>query len=544
MPTSSGPLYLGLDLSTQQLKISIADDNEDLVLERAVHFDRDLPQYGTKNGAIRGSEPGEMLCPVAVWIEAVDFLMEGLKKADVDLHRIAGVSGAAQQHGSVYWSRAAEHLLETLDPGKSLTDQLGEALALPDAPTWQDSSTTKECRELEEFVGGPQNLADITGSRAYERFTASQIAKIAKKKPQVYENTAYISLVSSFLSSLFLCSIAPIEVSDASGMNLMDLETCKWDDRLLEASGGKELRAKLKSEPVLGGTILGKVGKWWVDRYGLNSECIVAPFTGDNPSSIVSLSSPGDAILSLGTSTTFLVSVPPSGTLPARTTTSHLLAHPTAPGGSIIMLCYKNGALTREQVRDRYAHGSWDTFNEQVLQTPPGDNGYFGFYFPLPEIIPDGVEGDFFYKDGEPIESIPENAHSRAVLESQLLSILARLHDIMPKDSAPLSRLVVTGGSSANPVIQQICADILHLPAYVAKTSASATVGGGLLAKFALWKQTHDGTFEDMRLQDVHDQFTKAADPDPKAVKAYAEILPTYRSCEAQVVKACAAKST
>ncbi|EJU03510.1 D-xylulose kinase [Dacryopinax primogenitus] len=540
--SSTGPWYLGLDLSTQQLKISIADDNEDLVLEHAVHFDRDLPQYGTKNGAVRGPEPGEMLCPVAVWIEAVDFLMDGLKKEGVDLHRIAGVSGAAQQHGSVYWTQEAEQLLESLDPGKTLTEQLGKALSQPTAPTWQDSSTTKECRQLEEYVGGAQKLADITGSRAYERFTASQIEKVWKKKPEVYAKTGYISLVSSFLASLFLCSIAPIEVSDASGMNLMDIETNKWDEKLLEASGGKELRAKLKGEPVPGGTVLGKVGKWWVDRYGLNPDCIVAPFTGDNPSSIVSLSSPGDAILSLGTSTTFLVSVPPLGTLPARTTTSHLLAHPTAPGGSIIMLCYKNGALTREQVRDRHAHGSWSTFNAQVLETPTGNNGYSGFYFPLPEIIPDGVQGDFFYKDGNPIESIPENAHSRAVLESQLLSILARLKDIMPKDSAPLSRLVVTGGSSANPVIQQISADILNLPAYIANTSASATVGGGFLAKFALWKQSHTGTFEQMRLQDVHDQFTKAAEPDPVAVKTYHELLPTYRSCEAQVVKACAAK--
>lgn len=53
-------------------------------------------------------------------------------------------------------------------------------------------------------------------------------------------------------------------------MNLMDIETCKWDDRLLEFCGGKELRGKLKGEPVPGGTVLGKVGKWWVERYGLN----------------------------------------------------------------------------------------------------------------------------------------------------------------------------------------------------------------------------------------------------------------------------------
>ena len=62
---------------------------------------------------------------------------------------------------------------------KSLTSQLcPDAFSIQQSPIWQDSSTTEECKLLNESVGGEQSLADLTGSRAYERFTASQILKV------------------------------------------------------------------------------------------------------------------------------------------------------------------------------------------------------------------------------------------------------------------------------------------------------------------------------------------------------------------------------
>lgn len=84
-----------------------------------------------------------------------------------------------QQHGSVYWSNDAERLLSTLKPEKSLAEQLSpSAFTFQRSPIWQDSSTTQDCRELEDAMGGPQVVADITGSRAYERFTGNQIRRV------------------------------------------------------------------------------------------------------------------------------------------------------------------------------------------------------------------------------------------------------------------------------------------------------------------------------------------------------------------------------
>lgn len=41
-----------------------------------------------------------------------------------------------------------------------------------DSPVWMDSSTAEQCKSLECAVGGAQQLADITGSRAYEVWTS------------------------------------------------------------------------------------------------------------------------------------------------------------------------------------------------------------------------------------------------------------------------------------------------------------------------------------------------------------------------------------
>ena len=97
-----------------------------------------------------------------------------------------------------------------------------------------DSSTSHECSMLENAAGGPEELSRTTGSRAFERFTGNQIAKIYKKQTSLYETCERISLVSSFLASVFVGNYAPIDYSDGCGMNLLDIQTKKWDKKLAE----------------------------------------------------------------------------------------------------------------------------------------------------------------------------------------------------------------------------------------------------------------------------------------------------------------------
>lgn len=91
------PLYLGLDLSTQQLKAILITEDLRVQHEIAVHFDRDLGEkYDVTNGAMKGPDEGEVTSPVAMWIEAIDLLMQRMKDAGVDLGLVSAISGAGQ----------------------------------------------------------------------------------------------------------------------------------------------------------------------------------------------------------------------------------------------------------------------------------------------------------------------------------------------------------------------------------------------------------------------------------------------------------------
>lgn len=60
-----------------------------------------------------------------------------------------------QQHGSVYWQKGADETLRNLDPSQFLHQQLATSFSVPNSPVWMDCSTSKQCKKLEEAVGGP-----------------------------------------------------------------------------------------------------------------------------------------------------------------------------------------------------------------------------------------------------------------------------------------------------------------------------------------------------------------------------------------------------
>lgn len=77
-------------------------------------------------------------------------------------------------------------------------------------------------------------------------------------------------------------------------MNLFSLPTRKWDKTLLlSVTEGNQAEAD-RLEKMLGQVHLdprepcGTIGDWYAQRYGFNKDCLVVPFTGDNPATLLS----------------------------------------------------------------------------------------------------------------------------------------------------------------------------------------------------------------------------------------------------------------
>lgn len=473
------------------MKAIVVDNNLDIIHHVNVDFDKELKEFRTKGGVCRESDTSNVVTvPVLMWLKALDMCLDKLKLDGLNFQTVVALSGSAQQHGSVWWKNGSSELLGNLNYDDFLHKQLVSAFSLTNSPIWMDSSTTEECNMIQDHVGGPQELAEITGSRAYERFTGPQIAKIYKKKPEVFHATERISLISNFLASVFLGKYAPFDVSDASGMNMLDIKSKSWSEKCLQAvvegdiSSVELLRKKLGSIIANSSSVLGKVSDYFIECHGFSSNCLVSSFTGDNPASMAGLCiDHGELFISLGTSDTAVFPLDK----PSVTLNGHVLCNPIDDNSYIGMICFKNGARTRQRIRNKCAKSDWDQFSKLLDSTTRGNFGNIGFYFDMLEIYP-LCEGDFrFNQLDQKVSSFSDEIEVRALIEGQVMRLCYHTK-LMGLDIDNLNKILITGGASENKQILQVISDVFKKPVYTLSVPNSACLGAAYLAKYATYK--------------------------------------------------------
>ena len=97
---------------------------------------------------------------------------------------------------------------------------------------WNDGRSEEETRYLNEEVG-KKKLSEYTANIAFAGFTAPKILWMKKNEPENFKRIAKIMLPKDYvvykLTGMF-CT----DMSDASGMLLMDVKNRRWSQEMIE----------------------------------------------------------------------------------------------------------------------------------------------------------------------------------------------------------------------------------------------------------------------------------------------------------------------
>jgi xylulokinase len=515
-------LFLGMDCSTQSLTVIIIDSESKKILYRnSIQYGKDLIFYRTKDGIILDKDDQKVHSNPLMWLEALEILFQEIVQSEVDVNDIKAISGSGQQHGTVYLNSSFNSKIENLDPSKKLTSQLKGSFSRQTSPIWMDSSTTRQCEEIREQLGGKEEVIRLTGSDTFERFSGPQIRKFYQEQPEAYKNTDKIHLVSSFMASLLLGDHAPIDYGDGAGMNLMDIEKREWSKEALEVTA-PNLQEKL---PLLVPSyeIIGTLSKYFVERYRLLSTTKLVAWSGDNPNSLIGIGliQKGQFALSLGTSDTYFgylkdLQIDLKGE-------GHIFGAPT--GDYMSLICYKNASLAREKIRAQFKL-KWEDFSNILRSTPPGNFGKIMLPYFFPEIVPLVLEPRV-YRFGFDESDLEGNI--RAIIEAQFLSM--RLHSDWITETP--KEIFATGGASINREILQVAADVFDAPIYRFEITDSAALGAAFRAAYSYYNQ-QNFEMEWMKLIEdfLESQIIETIKPNPDNKELYDDMVELYKKCE------------
>ncbi len=520
-------LFLGLDCSTQSLTSVIIDFSSGNVIYRySVNFDKELPHYQTHNGVIVLGNSKVIHSYPYMWIEALELLFTKFIYDEIPLYEINAISGSAQQHGTVYLNSKFEKILNNLNLKKSLVQQLKTTLSRHTSPIWMDSSTSKQCNEIRETLGGLRNTIELLGSNTIERFSGPQIRKFFQENPNSYYHTSIIHLVSSFIASILLGKNAPIDHGDGAGMNLMNIKRKQWDECVLEATA-PNLKKKLPSltNPY---TIIGKLSSYFVTKFGFNPDADLIVWSGDNPNSLIGVGiiEKGKVAISLGTSDTYFSYL--QDLYLDFNGEGHVFGAPT--GDYLSLICYKNGSLARERIKDKFSL-NWEEFSAVLNKTTPGNSGKLMLPYFFPEIVPQVLEPKV-YRFGFDENDIEGNI--RGIIEAQFLSM--RLHSKWIGEKP--KEIYATGGASVNKEILQVLANIFNTKVHMFEVTDSAALG----AAFRAAKSYFDSKDEIKSWNEIIDKFIAlhksiVIEPEYGYIELYDDMLKLYEKCEEFVLK-------
>ena len=315
--SSQKEYLLGIDLGTSGTKTVLFDTDGNAVASALVEY----PMYQPKNGWAEQD-------PKDWWNAARDTIRQVLEDSGADPAAVKGLGISGQMHGLV------------------MLDENGEVLR--NSIIWCDQRTQAECDEITEKIG-KERLIEITANPALTGFTAGKILWVRKNEPEIYEKCRHILLPKDYVRYMLTGEFAT-EVSDASGMQLLDVKNRCWSREVLEKLEiDPSLLAKMYESPEVTGTVTAEAAA----LTGLKEGTPVVGGAGDNAAAAVGTGvvEEGKAFTTLGTSGVVFahsdsVTIDPKGRV-------HTFCS-AVPGCWTVMSCTLSAGLSLKWFRDTF----------------------------------------------------------------------------------------------------------------------------------------------------------------------------------------------
>jgi xylulokinase len=242
---------IGIDLGTSGVKTVLFDETGKPVASSTVEYPLYQPNLGWAE-----QDPEEW------WKGTCESINNVMLKSGVDKREVKGVGLSGQMHGAV--------LLDKDDK------------VLRNAIIWCDQRSAAECDQITELIGR-ERLIEITANPALTGFTASKIMWVKNNEPQIFEKVAKILLPKDYIR-LRLTGEYATEVSDASGMQLMNIAKRQWSTEVLDKLG---ISASMLGKMYESQEVTGKVTSSAAEATGLNAGTIVVGGAGDQAAGAV-----------------------------------------------------------------------------------------------------------------------------------------------------------------------------------------------------------------------------------------------------------------
>jgi len=444
-------VYLGIDVGTSGTKTLAIDDGGTILAEASRGYPCYYPQPLWSE-----QDPDDWWQATVATIRAV------VKKAKLKAADVQAIGLSGQMHGSVFLDKNGKVIRRAL--------------------LWNDQRTKGECQEIEQRAGGRKKLIQLVANPALTGFTAPKILWLRNHEPKNFAKLAKVLLPKDEIRRRLTGEFAT-EVSDASGMLLLDVARRRWSKKLLERL---ELDESLLATCYESEQITGKLTPAVARQLGLSTDCVVVGGAGDCAANAVGTGvvKSGTLSSSIGTSGVMFVhsdqvQVDPNGRLHtfchAVHGKWHMMGVSLSAGGSLQwfaeQVCKGLGTKSR---------GVYDLLNEEAASVPPGSDGLFFLPYLAGERTPHAdplARGAFV---GLTL------AHSRGHLARSVMEGVAySLRDslaIIRELGVSVHEIRASGGGSKSPLWRQLQADVFGQDVVTINAEQGPAYGVALLA--------------------------------------------------------------